>query len=230
MAEIIDLTLPISGRSDPYLLQNTRSGGMSISGIEQVVSPLTSIFKWSLTLPLNTVGRVRSFRAIMARLEGRGNYLRTRICDRSRIGRRDVGATYDGTEVPHSDDTFFSDDTGYGLAQPSSPVQVAAARGATSVRVLASDFAGAMSAGLFASINDYLLVITDWALAGDDDEYLDVTFKPPLRAAVDEGDLLDLDARAVWVLDSDAGGQVDLRLGRFGDAQLSLTEAIGRAE
>lgn len=231
MPEIIDMAgLPISDRTDPILVANTRSGGMAINSMEQVVSPLTSLWKFRAVLPINTVARARAWRATVAKMEGRFNYLRFRVCDRYRIGRRDIGATYDGSEVPHSDDAFFSDDTGYTLASPASPVQVAAARGATSVRVLASDFAGAMTAGVFFSIADHLYVVTDWALAGDADEFIDIDFKPPLRIAAAEGDTVDFDATAVWVFDADDVGRMPLRLGRFGEVELMLTEAVGRSE
>jgi len=229
MPTIIDLAQPISDRTDPILVPNTRSGGTALNGMEQVVSPMTSIWKWRVVLPINTVGRARAWRAVNAQLDGRFNYLRARVCDRYRIGRSDVGASYNGTQVPHSDETFFSDDTGYGLAQPASAVQVAAARGANSVRVLASDFDGGMTAGVFFSINDYLYVVTDWEIPEDDDTVIDITFKPGLRAAADEGDTVDFDAKAIWVLDSDEAGRMPLRLGRFGEVELNLTEALGRS-
>lgn len=230
MPEIIDLAQPISDRTDPILVPNTRSGGLAINGVEQVIGPLTAIWKWRIVLPINTVGRARAWRAVNARLDGRFNYLRAKVCDRYRIGRRDIGASFNGTQVPHSDDTLFSDDTGYGLAQPSSPAQEDVARGSTTVRVLASDFSGAMTAGVFFSINDYLYVVTDWALAGDDEEFVDITFKPPLRATVAAGDAVDFDAKSVWVLDTDDEGLMPLRLGRFGEVELNLTEALGRSE
>ncbi|MCY1380615.1 hypothetical protein D9M69_684530 [compost metagenome] len=59
---------------------------------------------------------------------------------------------------------------------------------------------------------------------------LDITFEPGLRVAADEGDLVDFDAKAIWVLDTDDMGRMPLRLGRFGEVELNLTEAIGRAE
>ena len=230
MPTIIDLAQPISDRTDPILVPNTRSGGQSINGMEQVISPLTAIWQWRIILPINTVGRARAWRATLAKLDGRFIYLRASVCDRYRIGRRDVGAWSSSDPVPHSDDSFFSDDTGYGLAQPSSPVQVAAARGATSVRVLASDFAGAMTAGVFFSISDWLYLVTDWEVNEDDDTLLDITFKPGLRVAAEVGDDVEFDAKAVWVLDSDEAGKMPLRLGRFGEVELMLTEAIGRSE
>jgi len=229
MPAIIDLAQPISDRTDPILVPNTRSGGTAINGIEQVISPLTAIWKWRIVLPINTEGRARAWRATLAKLDGRFNYLRARACDRYRISSGEIGAIYGGYEIPHSDETLFSDDSGYGVAQPSSPAQSSYARGSTLVQVLASDFGGAMSAGVFFSINDYLYVVTDWQVSEADDTKLDITFKPGLRAAVDEGDTVDFDAKAVWVLDADDMGRMPLRLGRFGEVELNLTEAFGRS-
>jgi len=227
MPNIIDLSgLAIADRTDPILVPNTRSGGSAINGMEQVISPLTAIWKWRVVLPINTVGRARSWRSIVAQMDGRYNYLRARVCDQYRIGRKSVGATYPGGQVPHSDDTPFSDGSAYALAQPSSAVQIAATRGATSVRLLASDFAGGMTAGVFFSIDDYLYVVTDWT---DDGTNIDVTFKPGLRAPVEEGATADFAAKAVWVLDSDDAGKMAIRLGRFGEVELNLTEALYRA-
>jgi len=227
MSSIIDLSgLAISDRTDPILVPNTRGGGTAINGLEQIVSPLTSIWKWRIVLPINNAGRARSWRAINAQLDGRFNMLKVGVCDQYRIGRRDVGATYPDGQVPHSDDTPFSDGSAYALSQPSSAVQIAATRGATSVRLLASDFAGGMTAGVFFSIDDYLYVVTDWT---DDGTNIDVTFKPGLRAPVEEGATADFAAKAVWVLDSDDAGKMALRLGRFGEVELNLTEALYRA-
>ena len=231
MPSIIDLALPISDRTDPILVPNTRSGGVALNGLEQVVSATTAIWKWpSISVPINTVGRARTWRAVNAKLEGRFNYLRLRICDQYRIGRQAVGAVYNGNEVPHSDETLFSDGTGYKLAQPRAPILGAKARGSTTVRIAASNLNGGMSAGVFFSINDYLYVVTDWELAGTAEEFIDISFKPPLRVAATEDDEVDFDATSIWVLDTDDIGKMALRLGRFGQVELSLTEALGRSE
>lgn len=225
MPSIIDLTgLPISDRTDPRLVANTRSGGVSLAGTEQIVSPLSSVWKWRIILPINTVARARSWRSINAQLDGRYNYIRARACDRYRIGRNDVGAS--GGPVTYGDGAYHSDDTPFALAQPNAPILAAAERGATAVTVSGTEFDGAMSAGLFFSINDYLHVVTGWEEDGGE---IALTFKPGLREAVEEGDEANFDARSVWTLDSDDEGRMDLRLGRFGAVELNLTEAIGRA-
>lgn len=229
MPAIVEFTLPISDRSDPILVPNTRSGGVALNGVEQIVSPLTATWKWKIAFPINNIGRARSWRAIQAQLEGRFGYLRTRICDQYRIGRNAVGAWSALNPIPHSDDAFFSDFSGYALAQPQSEVQASAGRGATSLRIMASDLNGAMSAGVFFSVNDWLYVATDWQLAGNAEEFIDIQFKPPLRTAVTAGDMVDFDAKAIWNADTDDAGRLQLRLGRFGEVELNLTEALGRS-
>lgn len=223
MPEIINLSQPISDRTDPRLVPNTRSGGIALNGVEQVISPLSSVWKWTAHLPIHNAATARSWRSTRAQLEGRWNYLRMRICDRYRISRRDVGATDPGP-VPYSDGAFHSDGTGFKLAQPNAPILSAALAGATQIVISAPEFGGAMSAGLFFSINDRLYIVTDWEQDGD--EYA-VTFKPGLRAAVDEGDTADFDAKAIWRLETDDEGRMDLRVGRFGSVQINLVEPLG---
>lgn len=223
MPDIINLSQPISDRTDPRLVPNTRSGGPAINGEEQIISSLSSVWRWTAHLPIHNKATARSWRLTRALLEGRWNYLRTRICDRYRLSRREVGATYSG-DVPYSDGAFHSDGTGFALAQPSAPILAAAERHATTITISAPEFGGAMSAGLFFSINDRLYVVTGWEQDGDEYE---LTFKPPLRADVEEGDTADFDAKAIWRLESDDEGKADLRQGRFGSVQINLVEPLG---
>lgn len=223
MPEIINLSQPIADRTDPRLVPNTRSGGPALNGAEQIISPLSSVWKWTAHLPINNAARARSWRLTRALLDGRWNYLRTRICDRYRIGRSDIGAVGDGP-VPYSDGAFHSDGTGFKLAQPNAPILAPATRDATTIVISAPELGGAMSAGLFFSINDRLHIVTDWEQDGD--EY-QVTFKPGLRAAVDEGDTADFDAKAIWRLETDDEGRMDLRIGKFASVQINLIEPVG---
>lgn len=127
--------------------------------------------------------------------------------------------------MTYSDGVLHSDGTPFALARPNSPVLVAASKGATSVTISASEINGAMSAGLFFSINDYLYVVTGWEEA---DGEISLQFRPGLRAAVAEGDEANFDACALWNIDTDDTGRMDLRLGRFGEVELNLTEPLGR--
>lgn len=45
-----------------------------------------------------------------------------------------------------------------------------------------------------------------------------------------EGDEVDFDAKSIWVLDTDDQGRMPLRLGKRGEVELNLTEALGRSQ
>lgn len=224
MPIIVDLAQPISDRTDPQLMFNSRGGGVALNAMEQVISPLTAVWRWRCVLPIHNAAGARSIRVVKAKLQGRFNYLRTRVCDRYRISRREVGAV--NGEVPYSDSAFHSDGTGFALAQPNTELLSGATRGSTTITALALPLAGAMTAGVFFSINEYLYQVEDWEADG---AAISIKFSPPLRAAVYEGDTVDFDAKAIWNLESDDTGRLDLRLGRFGAVELNLVEALGRS-
>lgn len=224
--KIITLNVPMSDRTDPQLSFNTRSGGVAIDGTEQIISPLSERWKFSAVFPIFNEVSARSVRIAKSKLKGRFNYLLLRICDQYRITRRDIGAISSGG-VPHSDGAYFSDGTGYASASPSSPIMVDAAANAGQVVVRASDFGGAMSAGVFFSIDYYLYQVDGWSLSSDGLTYtLDIS--PPLRKAVPAGSDADFDAKSLWRLEDDDGGPLALKIGKFGSVTLNLVEPIGR--
>jgi len=234
MPDIVDLpgNLRISDRSDPQLIAMTRSGGLSISGFEQIVSPLSQRWVWRATIPIRNKGQARSLRVVLAQLQGKYGYLRTRICDQYRVSRREMGATpiTDPDGIPHSDEAPFSDDYGYALAGGTTNL-VSPANAGTSTLVLDTDIP--LSVGIFVSINSWLYVITKI----DDPADLDnpgaqrtVHIAPPLRDPVTTEDEVNFDAECLWRLASDDTGSLDLRVGRFGTVTLDLVEPVGRTE
>jgi hypothetical protein len=224
MPEIFNLSLPITDRTDPRLVSNTRSGGAAINGQEQIISPLSAVWKWTINLPLNNDTRVRGWRMLRHQLQGRWNYVRIRVCDCYRLNRAEVGAT-GLAPVLYADGVPHSDGAGFKLAQPSAEILALAPKGAKSIEIAATGLNDAMSAGLFFSIADRLYVVTDWERIG---ETYRLGFEPGLRvAAVPETDVVDFDAKSVWRLESDDEGRTDLRLGRFATAQINLIEPLG---
>ncbi len=223
----IDLppNLKIGDRTDPYLNPRNRSGGAALNGVEQVSGNGTALWMWRAVMVLRNKGDVRSWRSIRAQLDGRVNYLRSRVCDRYRITRREIGVPDRDGAIPYSDDAYHSDGSGFALAQPSTTLSASAAAAASTISILAAPVGGYMTAGVFFSIADWLYVVTGWEEVGPS---FSVTFKPPLKAAAASGDVVDFNARAVWVLASDSEGQADLRDGRRGAIELNLVEAIGR--
>lgn len=223
MPDIVELILPMSDRTDPQLSFNTRSGGIALDGAEQILSPLSERWRFSAVFPIRNAATARAIRVAKSRLKGRFNYLLLRICDQYRITRKDVQAWSSSDPVPHSDGSFFSDGSGYALSSPKSPITVAADINATEVSVRASDFSGAMTAGVFFSINYKLYHVDGWELVGAN--YV-LQISPPLRAAVTTDDEADFDAASYWRLESDEEGSLMLRGGRIGAVTLNLVEPI----
>lgn len=225
VVDIIELNLPMADRTDPQLSYNSRSGGLAIDGSEQIISPLSERWRFTAVFPIHNKIGARIIRRAKSKLKGRFNYLQLRVCDQYRITRRDIGAWSDTDPVTHSDGSFFSDGSGYALTQPKAPVTADALKNSSVVTVRASDFAGAMTAGVFFSINFSLYQVDDWELVGDN--YV-LQISPPLRANINTEDEADFDAVCYWRLESDDDGRLDLQIGRFGAVTLNLVEPIGR--
>jgi hypothetical protein len=224
--EIIDFpsALKISDRSDPMLIQNTRSGGVGMDGGEQIMSPLSGRWEWRVAIPIRNEMQARQLRVLKSRMKGRFNYVRMSLCDQYRITLKDVGGDYPEPGIPHDDDTLFSDDSGY-QNSVTSPVQANAAANATVISIRASDLNGKMAEGVYFSINEWLYLVESFELDGTD--YL-VTFSPPLREAVVIGEEANFSGVALWSFVSDATGDIDMRIGRFGTAALNFVEPVGR--
>lgn len=255
MPEVFDWpgNLKISDRSDPMLVPMTRSGGMALNGDEQIISPLSARWEWSITVPIRTKDQARALRAILAQAKGRFNYLRVRVCDMYRISRREMGASPFTGEVPHSDMTYFSDGSGYQLSGGSAEIASTIA-GQTSFTV---DPGFEISSGTFFSIDDWLYVITDvddadispadgwvletgsWVDTGYWLEGLDwaeypplsttnrtIHFEPPIRES--GGEEMLFNATAIWRLASDREGQLPLTIGKFGTVTINFVEPVGR--
>jgi hypothetical protein len=228
MPDIIDLpaNLWFGDRTDPQIIFNTRDGGRGLDGTQQIISPLSQYWRFRAVIPILRKDQALSIRTVKSRLQGRFNYLRARLCDQFRITRKDIGAwSPPSVIIPHSDGAPFSDYSGYALAQPRSPVMAAAAANALTVTVRASDFGGYMTAGVFFSIRYWLYQVDDWELVGDN--YV-LTISPPLRTEVTTDDEADFAAEALWRLDTDDSGRLDLTGGRFGFVELNLVEPVGR--
>lgn len=232
MADIVVFpgNLQISDRSDPQLVSLTRSGGVAINGVEQIISPLSQRWRWSVTIPIRRKDQARSLRVLLSQLQGRYGYLRMRVCDQYRISRSEMGATPITSEhgVPHGDGAYFSDDEGYHLAGGTTQPVEAAAEGATSL-ILDTDIP--LVTGTFFSINDWLYVIEtidDPADLDDPGTQRTIHFAPPLREAVTNEDDVNFDAVCLWQLTADDAGSLPLSAGRRGTVTLNLIEPVGR--
>lgn len=225
MVDVVELTLPISDRSDPALSFITRSAGLGLDGSEQIISPLTALWRWRVVIPIRTKEDARGIRIVKSRLRGRFNYLMTRVCDQYRITRRDIGLAPLSRDVTHSDTALFSDYYGYQKSQPTSAIMESAPLNSSSLVIRASDMAGYMTAGVFFSVNYFLYQIDAWELSGGGETY-SLQISPPLRQSVSTEDYVDFDAKCYWRLASDDAGSLDLQIGRFGSVTLDLVEPV----
>lgn len=96
---------------DVALAHQTRSLTTSISGYTQATESHTQ--RWVVSLDFNNLkqGLLPLYRAMIAELRGRANFVKVPIFNR-RL-QTYIGDVYAQTGVPHSDDTLFSDLAGY---------------------------------------------------------------------------------------------------------------------
>lgn len=225
MPDIVDFPtgLRISDRTDPMLVSASRSPGAAINGFEQVISPLSQRWEWTVSIPVFTAAHARSLRILLAQANGRFNYIRMRICDQYRMSASEIDAAGGGF-VPHSDDAPFSDGSEY-HGGVSTPLGVNMQAGETSVTI---DPGFTPSAGVFFSINDWLYVIDKVDDPIADETARTVHFSPPLNEGALVGDEFNFDAICLWRLATDREGLANLQQGKFGVVTLNLVEPIGR--
>lgn len=203
----------------------TLRGASSVSGTTQVVSSAAGV--WTVrfeSVLVNTRDRVNLWRAIAANLEGQLNPVIVPHCAgyQPRVFVNGVALNYD--EVPHSDETFFSDDQGYVGRRNSVVASASAAIGAT-VLVVRKIYGGDIEAGQSFSINYRMYRIK--TVADVDGVNLSLAISPPLREAITNGDDLEFDRPALRCrLASD--NEMDLMLvgRRRSEASISFIEDV----
>lgn len=175
----------------PHLV--SRSGGVSISGAEQIVA--TSAGRWGATLQFEVGQRfgrdgfssprdadtILVWRALLAKLEGRTNILKIGPYDGLNAPAGVAGTSYGGLTA-HSDTAPFSDASHYAQAQTPAAVAAAYAVGATTVYV--NMLAGhEPEPGQYFSVFDRMFLIKAAAETTTADKW-ELTVWPPAREAV----------------------------------------------
>jgi hypothetical protein len=123
---------------------------------------------------------------------------------------------------------YFSDGSGYALAEPKSPLTDDAPLNATSISFEAGPLAGHMSVGLFISLGGWPHLIEGWSQNGN---IITAQINPPLRRARPTGYDVEFDAKFVGKFVSDDTGEIGtLAGGKYGLVPVSLVEDIGRAD
>lgn len=109
--------LPSAEPEHPVLSGNVITGGLSIGGQSQATrSDGGGLWRWSFNrIWLRSPDQLRAWRALRGHLKDGGQPMIVPFCDLRHAPRPLVDGVpaLPGPAVPHSDDTYFSDETGY---------------------------------------------------------------------------------------------------------------------
>lgn len=203
----------------------TLAGPTSVSGKTQTVS--TDAGLWKATLG-SIVIRNRTerlvFRGLSTILEGRLTPVLVPLCraDQPVPSGAVAAGLYDG--VPHSDDAYFDDDTGY--VGTVIDVSFASNYGVRSTAAAVYvNYADTLMPGQHFSVKErlYRLRSVEYTSATT----ADITFRPPLRESVVAFDVLNFDDPVCRMrLVDDAQMDLDLQGRRFSSPSVSFVEDV----
>jgi hypothetical protein len=217
---ICTLTPSVGGRPN-YMPRNVGGGQSSLSGFMQVVGADAGI--WAVTyqgVPLKNKAQILTWDAIALLLEGRLNPLLVPVWEGSRQPFPEGSTGYDS--IPHSDDSFFSDGSGYSQPVILATVAADAALRATTISIAVAS-GDALQPGHYFSIGERLYQIR--TVVSEESGVYTVTIRPPLRAAISEDDAVEFDRpHCKMRLTSDDAMQRILDLNRHGRPSVSFIE------
>lgn len=205
------------------------AGPTAVSGFSQVVASDAGIWRATFDgIPVydqNGRSLIKLWRAIAGLAEGRLNALVIPICE---AGRRPVpdGAAdseIDGS-VPHSDDSYFSDGTGY-VSRYTTVVTSAAAAVRGTTLSLIKTVAPDLEPGHRFSIGERLYQIK--SVTAQDETMATVKIWPPLREFVEAGAQLEFDRPVLRVrLATDSEMDLPLEYGRWSFPSVNFIEDL----
>lgn len=214
-------------RNEWNLEPRSLSGGVSLSGDEQVIAGAAARWRAEIRIGNLSPAQRREIAPFLGRLRGRVNGLRIRpaCCPPnalfSRLGLAVPSAAARASGLPHADATFFADGTGYAITVP--PMRLAV-------------YAPAFSRYLLLDTRGYQrgLAVGDWlGLRGrlfrvsgvyPDDPVYRVEIEPGLRITLGAGEPVDLNPSCIMRLAADAGGFVGVDYDSPPPLSLSLIE------
>lgn len=204
------------------LVSLSRSGGQTLSGVEQVVTSPAGIWRASVTVPVRPRDdAVLAYRGLIARLRGRVGAALVPVCDgrgpAARAGRPVVA-------VPHSDAALHSDGAGYGQPFSGGRLNAAAIRGATEIDVAMDG--DVPVEGMYFSLPGGELHVVAQIVAITGPVYR-LRVAPWLRIARAAGVRLDFDRPLCRMrLASDETGALSLSLNRFATPSIEFVEIV----
>lgn len=200
------------------LAPRSLAGPASVSGKTQVVSSDAGLWKVTYgNLIVRSRNAVLAHRAIAALLEGRLGTILVPIC-RAYQPLPQADGLFE--EVPHDDDAFFDDDTGYvgGATNITLNDDVAARAVSCTVTV---NYGNDPEPGQHFSVDDGRM----YRVRTYDADTGVMTFRPPAREAIDAGTELEFDDPVVRCrLASDKEMDLELQLRRFGNPTVQFIE------
>lgn len=204
----------------------SRSGGLSMTGSEQLTVSNASRWRAKTTSPVLTEESVLAWRSFVSLMEGRaGTCL---VPKWERYGIRNMnGREFDQVgAASYGDDGLNFDLSGFGQTEYThAQMHVPAAAGATQLRLIINDGDGPRP-GQYIGIGQRLYMVQ---LAWQETETgpLFVQIWPRLRASVVMAERVILD-RPVCLMRfaNDQTGELELDFGRWGQGGLELVEAI----
>lgn len=210
---------------EPIPVFQNRSGGRMLTGIEDVVATDAGYWGLRLTFPIVKDAARRLWRGVRHQLEGRANILRIGLFEcrtqpalQHPLGRQLL------EPVPHDDDAFFDDDTGWQGQAIEAFLSAAIAARATTATIAVSDV-WTFLPGHYFSIDDRLYIAK--SVAWVDDDLLRVKFWPPARVAHPAAAPVEFDEpRGLFRLSDDGSGALAWAPASLTAVSLDLVEVI----
>lgn len=205
-------------RSVRFQLQNqSRSGGLSLTGAEQIVASPAARWLAAVSLAIHTDDQVLDFRALLAGLNGRVNTVLVPAFDSRRAPWSRDSAGRAITPARAAGRLGLDASIRYRAVGP-------VARGSTSISVWVEG-GSRPRPGQYLSVGDHLHVIA--SVTPSPAGFLTLGLAPGLRVAVASGDMLELVLPVCLMrLANDEEGAMDLDLRRFADVTLNFVEVF----
>lgn len=198
------------------------SGGVALNGFTQVIASDAGIWKAVFAqIFIRNPSQIKAWRAIRAHAEGRLNPILISLCEGAIRPLQEPGQR-PFPPVPHSDDAFFEDETGYRNGMISVRLSHGAALRST-VLMLNKIACGSLEPGQRFSLGERLYEIRK--VFSQNASQAEVAVWPPLREAVGAGTDANFDRPVLRVrLATDGEMDLMLDLNRFASPTVNFLE------
>lgn len=196
----------------------SRSGGLSVSGIEQVVQSSSDFWEAAITFRIRTVEQKRLFRSYQAQNWGRSGEWLIPVCDPAYPITKLIQEASFGPDFGPDFSTLNTPNTEIFITV--AKVSVAAARGDRNITFTMN---APPLPGMYFSLGNRLYLIG--SVTNIAPKTYTASFSPKLRAAASINATMEFaDPRCVMRLAQDNIGQMNLDMLRFADVSLNFVE------